>query len=125
MIPLRKKKIFPFIRQRDLSECGTTCLAIVFKHYGIYNLQHTLRRLAHVSREGTSLQTLSEVAETFGFDTSGYRLSFDLLPDLPLPCISHYEGNHFVVIYKANKKSVWIANPAYGKDQLSKQDFAA
>jgi ATP-binding cassette subfamily B protein len=122
-LKFRRKKIFPFVRQRDLTECGTTCLAIIFKYYGMYNLQHTLRRLAHVSREGTNLQTLSEIAETFGFDSQGYRLSFDLLSTLRLPCIAHYEGNHFVVIYKANKTTVWVANPAYGKDQMSKQDF--
>jgi ABC-type bacteriocin/lantibiotic exporter with double-glycine peptidase domain len=122
-IKLLRKKSFPFVKQRDLTECGTTCLAIIFKYYGMYNLQHTLRRLAHVNREGTSLLTLSEIAETFGFNTHGYRLSIDLISDLPLPCIAHYEGNHFVVIYKTNKKSVWIANPASGKDRLSRQDF--
>lgn len=124
-INLRRGKVFKLIRQRDLSECGTTCLAMILTHYGAYNLQSTLRKLAHVSKEGTSLQTLSEIAENFGFKTQGYRAEFDLLSQIHLPCIAHYEGNHFVVVYKVNKGNVWIANPAYGTEQLTKRDFTA
>lgn len=124
-IRLRRQRSFKAIRQRDASECGTTCLAMILKHYGLYNLQATLRQLAHVSKEGTSLQTLSEMAETFGFRTQGYRADFELLSQLHLPCIAHYEGNHFVVVYKVGRNKVWVANPAYGADQLSRKDFQA
>lgn len=119
----RRKRAFPFIRQRDMTECGSTCLAMIFKYYGLYNIQSTLRNLAGVSKAGTSLHTLSELAEDFGFKTSGYKLSFNQLSAITLPCIAHYEGTHFVVVYKADKERVWIANPAYGKDTLRKTEF--
>lgn len=106
-----------------MSECGPTCLSMILKYYGLYNIQHTLREMSHATKEGTSLYTLSYLAEAFGFSTRGYRLKFERLSSIPLPCIAHYEGNHFVVVYKANKKTVWVANPAYGKDQLDKEEF--
>ncbi len=120
---LRKKWIFPHLKQRDMTECGTTCLAMIFKYYGLYNIQSTLRELAHVSAAGTDLYTLSEVAQMFGFESDGYETGYDSLLQVKQPCICHYEGNHFVVIYKADEKQVWIADPAFGKMTLLKDEF--
>ena len=104
-------------------ECGTTCLAMIFKYYGYYNIKTILTELAEVTTEGTDLYTISEIAERFGFKTDGYELKYEYLLQITLPCIAHYEGNHFIVIYKANEKYVWTADPAYGKDKLTKEAF--
>lgn len=104
-------------------ECGTTCLAMIFKYYGYYNIKTILTELAEVNTEGTDLYTISEIAERFGFKTDGYELKYEYLLQITLPCIAHYEGNHFIVIYKANEKYVWTADPAYGKDKLTKEAF--
>ncbi len=101
-------------------ECGTACLAMIFKYYGYYNIKTILIELAEVTTEGTDLYTISEIAERFGFKTDGYELKYEYLLQITLPCIAHYEGNHFIVIYKANEKYVWTADPAYGKDKLTK-----
>ncbi len=122
-IKLRKRRIFPFIPQRDLTECGTTCLAMIFRYHGLYNFQPVLRDLGGVGPDGTDLFALSELAATFGFEADGYQLSYDSLKDVPLPCIAHYEGNHFVVVYKATDRDVWIADPGFGKDRLSREEF--
>ncbi len=120
---LRKQRTVPVLLQRDMTECGTTCLAMILKYHGLYNLQPTLRRLGHVSAEGTDLFTLSELAETFGFTADGYELGYDQLRELPLPCIAHYEGNHFVVIESVGADHVGIVDPAYGRDRLARADF--
>jgi ATP-binding cassette subfamily B protein len=114
---------FPSYRQRDMSECGTTCLAMIFSHYGLYNIQPVLRDLAHVTSHGTNLYELAEVARLFGFEADGYRLPFERLGEISLPVIAHYEGNHFVVIYKATAGAVWIADPAVGKEKLAREKF--
>ncbi len=106
-------------------ECGTTCLAMIFKYYGFYNVRNILAKLAHVSTEGTDLYTISEIAESMGFETDGYQLKYDDINQLNLPCIAHYDGNHFVVIYKATNSHIWIADPAYGKDRLTKEEFSS
>ncbi len=121
----KKRRSVPLIRQRDMTECGTTCLAMIFRYHGLADVQPLLRELGHVSREGTDLYTLSELAETFGFASDGYQLGFDKLRELPLPCIAHYEGNHFVVVTKADERHVWIVDPGFGKDKLTREEFEA
>ena len=41
----------------------------------------------------------------------------------PLPCIVHWNQNHFVVVYKMSKQNVWVADPNSGKYKLSRADF--
>lgn len=104
-------------------ECGTTCLAIIFKYYGYYDIRAFLTEKAGVNTEGIDLYTISELAEGFGFETEGYKLEFNQLSEIQFPCIAHYEGNHFVVIYKVKNNKVWIADPAIGKYTLEKKEF--
>jgi ATP-binding cassette subfamily B protein len=106
-----------------MMECGTTCLAIIFKYYGYYDIRGFLTEKAGVNREGIDLFTISELADSFGFDTDGYKLKYNQLPEIQFPCIIHYEGNHFVVVYKVNDKKVWISDPAVGKYTLDRKTF--
>ncbi|MEO0777615.1 MAG: peptidase domain-containing ABC transporter, partial [Bacteroidota bacterium] len=46
-----------------------------------------------------------------------------LIEDIPLPCIAHWRQNHFIVVTKATKKHVWVADPAAGKFRLRKEEF--
>ncbi|MEP6951153.1 MAG: peptidase domain-containing ABC transporter [Ginsengibacter sp.] len=120
---MKTKNVFPFILQRGMMECGSTCLAMIFKYYGYYNIQALLARITEVTTDGTSLYSLAEAAEQFGFKAEAYELTYEHLPEIKLPCIAHYSGTHFIVIYKFSEDYVWIADPAYGKDKLSKADF--
>lgn len=108
-----------------MMECGTTCLAIIFKYHGYADVRSFLSEKAEVNQAGTDLLTMSKLAEDFGFETSGYRIKFEHFAELTLPCIAHYDGNHFVVIYKTSQKHVWVADPAVGKYKLSKEEFEA
>ena len=116
---MKTARSFPFIQQRGMMECGTTCLAMIFRHYGYYNIQTLLARLGEVTTEGISLHGLANVAEQFGFAADAYELGYEHLHKIKLPCIAHIRGVHFVVIHKATDDAVWIADPAYGKDKLS------
>lgn len=120
---MKTKKSFPFIQQRGMAECGPTCLAMIFKYFGYYNIQSLLVKLGEVTTEGTNLYQLSEIAEQFGFKADAYELTYEYLTQIKLPCIAHYDGVHFIVIYKCTKDYVWIADPAYGKDKITKGEF--
>jgi ABC-type bacteriocin/lantibiotic exporter with double-glycine peptidase domain len=120
---MKTPKVFPFILQRGMMECGSTCLAMIFKFYGYYNIQSLLTRLTEVSTEGTSLYSLADAAEQFGFKAEAYELTYENLAKIKLPCIAHYRGMHFIVIYKFSEDQVWVADPAYGKDKLTKEIF--
>ncbi len=111
------------MQQRGMMECGTTCLAMIFKYYGYYNIQTLLVKLGEVTTEGTSLYRLAEVATQFGFQADAYEMGYENFSELKLPCIAHYGGDHFIVVYRVTADHVWIADPAYGKDKIAKETF--
>ena len=98
-------------------DCGPTCLRMIAKYYGrVYSLQ-TLRDKAFISRSGVSLLGISEAAESIGFRTTGVKITFEqLVDDFPLPCILHWNQQHFVVCYRIrkrrNKYKILIGDPA-------------
>lgn len=108
---------FPHYFQHDAMDCGPTCLRMIAKYYGkTYSLQ-TLREHSFITREGVSMLGISDAAEFIGFRTSGVRISLQqLVEDMPLPCILHWNQNHFVVCYGIKKKKdgyrFSIADPA-------------
>lgn len=124
------KKTFPHYTQLDMMDCGPSCLRMISKYYGkSYSLQ-TLRDKCYISREGVSMLGISEAAESLGFKTMGVKISFEqLVEEVQLPCILHWNQNHFVVCYKIKKKNrkvqLYIADPAslcltYTKDEFLK-----
>ena len=98
-------KKFPHYRQLDVMDCGPTCLRMVAKYYGkSYTLQ-TLREKSFITREGVSMLGISDAAEAIGFRTTGVRITLNQLRDeIPLPCILHWNQNHFVVLYDVKRK---------------------
>ena len=91
---------FPLYKQTEAKDCGPTCIKIIAKHYGkIINTQQ-LRTLSETTREGSSLLGLSDAVESMGFKSLGVKLTFEKLLKAPLPCIVHWNKNHYVVVYK-------------------------
>lgn len=118
---------FPFFYQHDTMDCGPTCLRMVAAHYGrTYSLEG-LREQSHFTREGVSLLGISEAAEHLGLQSLGVQISFEKLKEVPLPCIVHWNQQHFVVVYqikqKRGKDLVYVADPAAGKYKFSKEEF--
>ncbi|WP_343675268.1 peptidase domain-containing ABC transporter [Chitinophaga sp.] len=125
----RKRKI-AFQRQLDTSDCGSTCLCMVARHYGkAYSLEY-MRELSFIGKEGVSLLNLSYAAEKIGFRTLSAKLTLEkLAADCPLPCILHWNQNHFVVLYRVSrtfpgrKLRFKIADPAHGIVTVNEQVF--
>jgi len=125
---LRKKK-FPFYRQMDAMDCGPTCLRMIAKSYGkAFSLPY-LREKCYITREGVSLKGISEAAETIGLRSLAVKIPFSDIKDkpslitAPLPLIAHWNQKHFLVVYKANKTFVWVADPGEGQFKLSRKEF--
>lgn len=105
-------------------DCGPTCLRMVSKYYGKSITLQQLRSLSKTTREGSSLLGISDAAEKIGFRTLGIKVSYEKLKeDAPLPCIAHWNQNHFVVIYKIKKDTVYIADPGHGLLKYKKDEF--
>ncbi|MFP4847143.1 peptidase domain-containing ABC transporter [Winogradskyella sp. PE311] len=117
------KRKFPTYKQTEAKDCGPTCIKIIAKHYGkIINTQ-ALRQLSETTREGSSLMGISDAAESIGFRSLGIKLAFKKLREAPLPCIIHWNNNHYVVLYKIKKNLVYISDPAHGLITYSTKDF--
>lgn len=120
-------------------DCGPTCLRMVAKYYGkSFSLQY-LRSRAFITNSGVSMLGISDAAESIGFRTKGYRLTWEQLRDeVPFPCIVHWNQRHFVVVYSIKKKNsritsinkgqesetvVCVADPANGMLTYTKEEF--
>lgn len=118
-----------FIRQLDAMDCGPACLKMVADSHGRHISLQKLRELSHISREGVSMEGICDAAEKIGFRTIVVKIGYFKTGDkpglikLPLPCIAYWEQRHFIVVYKMNKKFVWIADPAHGKIKLKREQF--
>lgn len=108
----------------DQMDCGATCVRIVFKHYGQLVSIHNIRKLCQTTKNGVNLLGISEAAEKLGFRTYGVRLSLDQLKEVELPCILHWNQNHFVVFYKIKKGKYYISDPATGLITYTEKEFS-
>ncbi|MHB2149868.1 peptidase domain-containing ABC transporter [Calditrichota bacterium LG25] len=115
---------FPFYHQRDSIDCGPACLQMISKYYGkIYSLEY-LREKSFITRGGVSLLGLSDAAEYIGMRTLSVKTSYDKLKkEVPLPCIAHWNQNHFVVIYKIRNNKIYIADPSHGLLKFTEKEF--
>lgn len=114
---------FPTYRQTEAKDCGPTCVKIISKHYGkVINTQQ-LRDLSETTREGSSLLGLSDAVESMEFKSLGVKLSYEKLLEAPLPCIVHWNKNHYVVLYKIKKNTIYISDPAHGLITFTKKEF--
>lgn len=114
--------------QHDSMDCGPACLRMVARFYGkSYSLQN-LRDRCHITREGVSLLGISDAAESIGFRTTGVKVTWtQMVEEVPMPCIVHWNQRHFVVVYDVVKKrgsyKVVVADPASGLLEYRVEDF--
>ena len=122
------KRSFTFYHQHDNMDCGPACLRMVAKYYGkSYSLQ-SLRDKCHITRQGVSMLGISDAAESIGLRSCGVKLTWDQLKrEATLPCIVHWNQNHFVVVYQIkssnHKCSVKVADPASGLLEYDENSF--
>lgn len=114
---------FPTYKQTESKDCGPTCIKIISKFYGKTINTQQLRTLSATTREGSSLLGLSEAVESMGYRSLGIKLSLSNLLEAPLPCIAHWNNNHYVVVYKIKKNKVYISDPAHGLITYTKKEF--
>ena len=118
-----------FFRQKDAMDCGPSCLAMIVKFYGLQPNIEVIRHTCALSREGVSLLGISKAAESIGFKTISGRLSFNtLVTEAPLPCIVHWNQNHFIVVHKIKKikkrqYAFYVADPARGMVSYNREEF--
>ncbi|QUB81161.1 peptidase domain-containing ABC transporter [Prevotella jejuni] len=118
---------FHLIRQTDSMDCGAACLAMIINYYGRKIRQDAI--YYNLSKDGISLLGISKVAEFYNIKTIGGLINFHSLSEkAKLPCIVHWNQNHFVVVYKIKKHkkgkyTVYVADPGKGFVTYTKEEF--
>lgn len=97
--------------------CGASCLRMIARFYGRSFGVSLLQERCHTGHLGVSMLGINDAAESIGFRTLGVKLSLDqLCEEAPLPCILHWNQNHFVVLYDVRQKKngtvFYIGDPA-------------
>ncbi|MBA3923481.1 MAG: peptidase domain-containing ABC transporter, partial [Nostocaceae cyanobacterium] len=114
---------YPFIEQQSSSDCGAACLAMISQYWGKRFSLNRLRNLAGVDRVGASLKGLAQAAEALGYHARPVRASLSKVELQENPWIAHWEGVHYVVVWRVKGDRVLICDPAIGKRSLSRQEF--
>jgi ATP-binding cassette subfamily B protein RaxB len=112
------KKI-PLILQTEATECGLACLGMIAGYHGHRTDLATLRRQHPVSLKGATLATLMQIASGLALTTRPLKLELADLDKLKLPCILHWNFNHFVVLSEVGPASITIFDPAFGERKIA------
>ncbi|SOE19582.1 ATP-binding cassette, subfamily B [Spirosomataceae bacterium TFI 002] len=107
-------------------DCGPTCLRMVAKQLGRNFSAQQLRTAAEIGKDGVNLLGIAKAAEKIGLKTLAVKVSLErLVAEAPMPCIVHWAQNHFVVVYKATNKKVYVADPAKGLLTYTHKEFSS
>jgi ATP-binding cassette subfamily B protein RaxB len=112
----------PLILQTETAECGLACLAMIAGRYGHRVDLPALRQRRNISIRGTTLHDLVRIASGMGLATRALRAELPHLGRVRLPCILHWNHNHFVVLIRVRARRMVIHDPAVGRRYVSVQE---
>ena len=108
----------PEILQSEAAECGLACLAMIAHGHGNASGLRQLRERFPVSAKGMHLSRLIEIANALGLTARALRLELAHLDQLELPCVLHWDLNHFVVLERMRGRRATLIDPACGRREL-------
>lgn len=110
--------------QSEAAECGLACLAMILAHHGRHIDLAVLRGQNGMSLKGATLQQLIDVAGRQGLLARPLRLELAEIDQLQLPCVLHWDLNHFVVLTGVSGKSLTVMDPATGLRKLAMNEVS-
>lgn len=110
-----------------MKDCGAACLTSVAANYGLKLSIARVRQLTHTDLSGATALGLVKGLEKLGFNARGVKGGRDALTGIPLPAIAHLvirqQLQHYVVIYRVDRKKVHVMDPAHGAITKFEVDF--
>lgn len=114
----------PVLRQTQAAECGLTCVGIIAGFYGHQIDMVSLRQRFPSSQKGSTLTDVMSFAQNLGMGCRAVRLELDELHKLNLPCVLHWDMNHFVVLKSISKSTITIHDPARGVRKVAMDEVS-
>ena len=106
-------KVFPFFRQTKAYDCAPSCLKMMYAYYGEDYPEEELMRRLKTTTKGTTFKAMCDLSNELGFTTMLVEVDYDFIKEkIKLPCIVDWNGNHVVVVYKADDTRIYVADPA-------------
>jgi len=126
----RRRFLIPEIVQTSSMDCGPASLKCLLEGFGIQISYGRLREACQTDVDGTSLNTLEQVAVQLGLEAEQIILPADhlLLPQArALPAIavvcSPSGLTHFIVIWRVHGRLVQVMDPATGRRWPTRQQM--
>ena len=114
----------PVVLQTEAAECGLACLAMVAAHHGHRTNLPALRQRFTTSLKGLTIRDLVRLGADLKLATRALRLDLVDLKQLRLPCILHWDHNHFVVLTRVSTTKVVLHDPAIGRRTMRLEEFS-
>ncbi len=114
----------PMQLQTEAAECGLACLAMVAAYHGLHTDMPTLRQRFQLSLKGATMVDLTRIAGQLSLNPRALRAEMEHLPQLQLPCVLHWDLNHFVVLSHISHGKAVIHDPARGLRQLTMDEVS-
>ena len=108
----------PVIMQMEMLECGAACLAMILAYHKKWVPLEKVREECAVSRDGSNAKFIAMAGRNYGFVAQGFRGEVADLKKADLPCIIHWNFNHFVVLTGFSEKYAFINDPASGETKV-------
>ncbi len=119
------RRRLPLILQTEATECGLASLAMVAVSLGLDTDLPSLRLRFGLSRKGANFEGLVRIATALGLVSRPLKLDLHNLRELQLPCILHWDMNHFVVLKSVSARRIAIYDPSVGARALNLEEFAS
>jgi ATP-binding cassette subfamily B protein RaxB len=114
----------PLLLQTEAAECGLASLAMVAAYHGLNTDLPTLRQRFQLSLKGATMIDLTRIAGQMQLNPRALRAEMEHLPQLQLPCVLHWDLNHFVVLADVRHGKAVIHDPARGVRQLTMDEVS-
>ena len=114
----------PVVMQMEALECGAACLAMIMAYYDKWVPLEQVRLDCGVSRDGSNARNMLIAARNYGFEAQGFRCEIDALRrEIQLPCILHWNFDHFVVLRGFRGRHALLNDPARGDVKVSLEEL--
>ncbi|NGX31493.1 MAG: Lactococcin-G-processing and transport ATP-binding protein LagD [Chlamydiae bacterium] len=113
----------PSFIQMEVTECGACALGMILAYFECYVPLEELRYQSGVSRDGVSAYNIIQAAKKYHLDATAYETNTEDLKTVQMPCILHWEENHFVVLEKIEGDVFYINDPALGHRTVQLDEF--
>jgi ATP-binding cassette subfamily B protein len=127
---LKRSLIVPEVVQTSAMDCGPACLTSLLQGFNTRVSYERLREACQTDVDGTSIDTLEDVAVQLGFDAEQIMVPLDYVLSLdpgvlPAIVVIRLPNNltHFVVAWSRVHKALQIMDPAVGRTWWSQQQF--